>query len=128
MIVLSLLFLLGDGHLILLTALARSFEMVPAGNWQPHPGLGEAVMHATNDVFDIALVLAMPVISAIMAVTVAEGVVARAVPQINILHMTFATKIIIFLIVTYTGLPAAVAFLGVVLGLLNEFLVMFSLC
>jgi flagellar biosynthetic protein FliR len=111
----ALLFLLGDGHLHVLTALTRSFELAPPGDWRPHPGLAEAARHATNDVFEIGLVLAMPVISAVLAVTVAEGVISRAVPQINILHLTFATKIVVFLIVTYTGLPAAVAFLAVVL-------------
>lgn len=111
----ALLFILGDGHLHVLTAVTRSFELAPPGDWRPHPGLGEAARHATADVFEIGLTLAMPVISAILAVTVAEGVIARAVPQINILHLTFATKITVFLIVTYSGLPAAVAFLAVVL-------------
>jgi len=37
------------------------------------------------------------------------------VPQINILHITFATKIMTMMILLYIGIPAAVAFLGSIL-------------
>lgn len=112
---LVLLYLGCDGHHHLLMALARSFELVPLGA----AGFGndtlQVTVAATQAVFDLGLALAFPLLAAVMAITVAEGVVARAVPQINILHISFGVKILGTLIVLFFGVPAAVAFFGVIL-------------
>ncbi len=111
-----LLFFLMDGHLFFITALDRSFAIVPLGTWQLGAGLHAAVTGAALEMFQIALTIAFPVLAVIFSVTMAEGVIARAVPQINILHITFATKIMTAFIVLYLGLPSAVVFMGIVLS------------
>ncbi|MDA3959437.1 MAG: flagellar biosynthetic protein FliR [Planctomycetota bacterium] len=112
---LVLLFFLTDTHHVLFAALAQSYGLVPLGAFTVGPELAEASAYASQQVFEVGMALAFPLIMALMAVTMAEGVIARAVPQINILHITFATKIATTMILLYVGLPAAIAFLGAVL-------------
>ena len=121
-IVLVLLFFIGDGHLYFIASLHMSYDMVPIGSFASGATLQMAVHEAANQLFTIGLALAFPVLSSTLAVTVAEGVIARAVPQINILMISFATKILVFLVVMYTGLPIVVAFMGLIIQTMEGFL------
>lgn len=114
-----LLFLATDGHHMLLASLARSYELMPLGTWVPPAGLAELVARGISDSWSIALALSFPVLSAVMAITLTEGVMTRAIPQINVLHMSFAVKIMVSVGVLYAGMPAVVAFLGTVLVAMN---------
>jgi flagellar biosynthesis protein FliR len=113
---LMLLFFATDGHHFFFAALARSYDLVPVGAWTLTAGFGNALADGFNQMSIIAVTVSFPVLAAIMSITMAEGVITRAVPQINILHVSFALKILVSLLVMYTGLPAAVAFLGTVLA------------
>ena len=110
-----LLFFATDGHHLLIASLARSFELMPLGAWVPSPELGALVARGISDSWAIALALSFPVLTAVMAITLTEGVMTRAIPQINVMHISFAVKIIVSVGVLYAGLPAVVAFLGTVL-------------
>lgn len=112
----ALLFLATDGHHVFLASMARSFELVPLGTWTPPAELGQVVGRAFSDSWAIALALSFPVLSAIMAITLVEGIMTRAIPQINVMHISFAIKIVLSLGVMYAGLPAMVAFLGTVIA------------
>jgi flagellar biosynthetic protein FliR len=111
-----LLFFAGDGHHYFFAALARSYELVPLGGWQLTPAFHHALAAGFDEMSTIALAMSFPVLAAVMAITAAEGVITRAVPQINVLHTSFAVKIVVSLMVLYAGLPSAVAFIGSVLA------------
>lgn len=112
---LVLLFFAVDGHHLFLAVLAKSFTVIPLGGWSMSPQVQDVLWRSVADSWRIALLISFPVLSAIMAITVAEGVITRAVPQINVMHLSFAVKIGVSLSVVYAGLPAAVAMLGSVL-------------
>ena len=115
-----LLFFILDGHRFFIAALARSYEFVPLGGWTMSLRLHEALLQGSQQMWVIALALSFPVLGAVMAVTVAEAVIVRAVPQINFLHFSFAVKILVSLLVLYVGIPASVAFLGLILTGMQE--------
>ncbi len=117
----ALLFVYADGHLQIIACLCTSFEVVPVGSFEPGPYLGRAVAQGCDQLYRVALALALPFQGALLAITVSEGVIARAVPQINILHITFATKILSTMTMLVISLPLAVTFLGVVLGMAYDF-------
>lgn len=106
------MFLAADGHHLFFAALARSYDMVPVGSWELTPTYGHAMGVAINDMTIIAVAISFPVLAAVMAVTMVEGVLTRAIPQINVMHVSFAVKIILSLGVMYSGLPAAMAFMN----------------
>jgi len=107
-----MVFLGADAHLHLLASVARSFEAVPIGSWSMQPQLLHLAAAGTGQCMAIASAVSFPVLAVIMLITVAEGVLAKAVPQINILFMSFAVKILVALLVLYAGMPAIVAFMG----------------
>ena len=96
--------------------------MIPLGGDVDRSQLAEATIMQRDSVFDIGLALAMPTIMAILVISVAEGVVARAVPQINILLMSFGIKIVTAWILLYVSLPTAIAFFGMVLNAMQTFM------
>lgn len=110
-----LLFLVADLHLYLIAVLAHSFEVIPLGGWTLTPGFARVLDQGMQQMWVIAIALSFPVLTAVMLVTVAEGVITRAVPQINVLHISFAVKILVSVLVMWAAMPAAVAFLGTVL-------------
>ena len=108
-----------DLHLWFITALAHSFSAIPAGVWHLGDGWNALVVRAVEDHWKIATVLSFPVLTAIMLITVAEGVLTRAIPQINLMSLSFAIKIVVSVGVVAAGLPATVAFIGSVLILMQ---------
>lgn len=115
-LLLVLLFLAMNGHHYFFAALDRSYELLPLGGYQITPAFQAALASGLDEMSTIAVALSFPVLAAVMAITAVEGVVTRAIPQINIMHVSFAVKIVVSLMVMYAGLPSAVVFLGSVLG------------
>lgn len=115
-----LLLFITDGHHFLLASFVRSYEIVPLGGFAPTPALMQALIAGSQQMWVIALALSFPVLGATMAVTVAEAVVVRAVPQINFMHFSFIAKILVGLLVLWAGVPASVAFLGATLYAMQE--------
>ncbi len=107
-----LTFLAADGHLHLLATISTSFAAVPVGAWSMSPQLLLVAATGADQCAALACMISFPVLAIILLVTVAEGVLAKAVPQINILFMSFAVKILIAMLVLYAGMPAMVAFMG----------------
>ena len=86
-------FLLIDGHHILLQALAESFTMVPLGGIQLSELLARGLIEMTSGVFVMAIKMAAPVVTALFLTSVALGVMARTVPQMNVFVVGFPLKI-----------------------------------
>ena len=74
----TLVFFAINGHLLLLAALAQSFELAPVSA-EPLPGATWSALVAWGGaLFRIGLHLALPVLAAMLAVNIALGVLMRA--------------------------------------------------
>lgn len=89
-----LLFLSMNGHLLYLATLAQSFSAIPvsaiplgAGSWLNLAELG-------GKIFSAGLLLALPIIVALMITNVALGVLTRAAPQLNLFALGFPLTLI----------------------------------
>jgi flagellar biosynthetic protein FliR len=89
------IFLVINGHHLLLRGLAASFEMVPLGRVQMPDLLGQNLIAMTAKVFVIAVQLAAPVMATLFLTTLALGIVARTVPQMNVFVVGFPLKVIV---------------------------------
>ncbi len=112
-------FLAIDGHHLLLRAVTRSFELVPPGRL--HIGGGEigALVELVGGVFEIAVRIAAPVLAGLLITDTGMGLVARAIPQLNVFIMGFAIKIVVGFLVLGAAVPFLVRFIGVRLGELD---------
>ena len=79
-----IVFLVTNGHHMIITALAESFRVVPLLTMQPNLSLTMIMVNFTNGIFVTGMKIAMPVTFAILLVNVALGILARTMPQMNI--------------------------------------------
>jgi flagellar biosynthetic protein FliR len=117
-----------DGHLIILGALSRSLELMPLGGLLDFEGGFRAAAGLGGHLFVLGLRFAAPVVAAMMIANAALGVIAKTVPQLNVLMVAFPVFIAIGLFVLaatlsmvatfFTGWPDA--YLDLVSGVLER--------
>jgi flagellar biosynthesis protein FliR len=101
----TLIFVLTGGDHVMILGLARSYDLVPLGSL---PGTGQLAALATAglaQVFFIGLEIAAPVVIALLLADAAFGLVARAVPQMNVFVVGLPAKVILGFLVVGTTLP-----------------------
>lgn len=89
------LFLILDGHHIVLATLIRSFQHVPLGGYMIDMNLLAVVSGLLTAMLELGIRVAAPLLTLVFLETVAMGFVARTVPQLNILSLGFPLRIII---------------------------------
>jgi len=85
----TLIFLAMNGHLLMLSVIAESFNLLPVSP-TPFSTGGIAVFMAwSSTLFSAGLLLALPLITALLIANLAMGVLARVAPQLNIFAVGF---------------------------------------
>jgi len=103
-----LTFLSMDGHALVLSALASSFDALPVST-EPLAPLGFlTVAQSGSEIFRIGLLISLPVVAALLISNIAVGIMTRAAPQLNI----FAVGFPITLTVGFFGLWLATPYMG----------------
>lgn len=99
----TLLFLILDGHLIMIQALVASFHQLPVGMDGISRDALWSVINWLGTILVSAVLIAMPAIAALLIVNLAFGVMTRAAPQLNIFAVGFPIMIILgVLIILFT--------------------------
>lgn len=110
-IISMMLFLLGNGHHILINALFDSFKIVPLGTAVFSDALMSDVLRIFGSIFSIGFRISAPVLATILVTDIALGIMAKAVPQLNVFVVGMPMKIIIGLLVmvlTFTTFVAII--------------------
>ncbi len=103
MILAMLIFLGLDGHHLFLQALVQSYRVVPIGEFVMTKAVALHIVETSSQVFWIAAKLSAPMALMIFLINCAFGIVAKAVPQINVLVVSFTVNILAgFLIIAVT--------------------------
>ncbi len=106
MSILSLLiFLSVNGHLMVIMALKKSFDVIPPYGFTLSPGLMESFIVFSKEIFLLAVKFAAPVIAILLFVSLAMGIMARSVPQLNMFVIGFAVTILAGFLVLALSLP-----------------------
>jgi len=103
-IVALMLFLAIGGHHLLVLAMCDSFEVVPIGGVQCQADMALDIVRITGRLFPIAIKITAPAFVILMVTTVVIGLVARFVPQMNVLIVGLPLKIAVGIV----GLAACV--------------------
>lgn len=101
----TLIFLLINGHHLILQALFDSYRLVPLGAVTFDAGLLEAIVRFTGGAFVIGVKLAAPVIVTLFVTDICLGIIARTMPQMNVFIVGFPLKISVGLFVLAATLP-----------------------
>jgi len=94
-----LIFLAMDGHHWMLRALVDSFEIVPLLTAGFSGMVVSGIVRAFGDLFVVAMRVAAPVVAVLMLYNASLGIIAKTVPQINLLIVGFPVRIALGMIV-----------------------------
>src|SRR5687768_15222706 len=101
----TLVFLALNGHLMMLSVLAESFDALPiAAEALPTNGWRTLVEWGST-IFMAGLQLALPVVTALLIVNLALGILTRAAPQLNIFAVGFPITLMLGMVALMLSLP-----------------------
>jgi flagellar biosynthetic protein FliR len=101
----AFLFVLGNGHLMLIQALVRSFEVFPVGD-APFAFLQQLQPQRWGaEVFTLGLWIALPLVGMLLFVNLVLGVISRVAPQISVFSVGFPITVTVGLIGMLLTLP-----------------------
>jgi flagellar biosynthetic protein FliR len=100
----TLTYLAVNGHLMLLGALAQSFQNLPIGGATIDRDFLFAVATWGARIFETGLLVALPAVIALVIVNLALGVVTRAAPQLNLFGIGFTITLLSGFFVLIVGL------------------------
>jgi flagellar biosynthesis protein FliR len=92
------LFLVFNGHHILLNALRESFEIIQIGTLRLNRDLMQGMVNHVAQMFVIGIKIGAPAIAALIFTKIVFGLVTKLIPQMNIMIVAFPLQIIIGLV------------------------------
>lgn len=99
------LFLIVDGHHMLIRALIESFNAVSLGRFILVPDSINVIVKAFVQFFSIGLKIAIPIVLIIIITDLTMGLIARTVPQLNVMILGMPVKILIGMTCVAVALP-----------------------
>ncbi len=100
-----IIFLVLNGHHIIIMSMIDSFELVPVGGFVMHAAIPPRVMDVAAGLFVDAVKISAPVIAVLTFVNTGFGLVAKFSPQTNVMIVSFPVKIAVGLIFFTMTLP-----------------------
>ena len=112
-----LVFMLLGGHHVAIWTVARSFEVAPPGTF-PFTAENGAFLAGElgSEMWEMGLRMALPVMVALLLVTVSTGILARAVPEMNVFIIGLAIRVFFGLMALLAVLPFVTALFGDVIA------------
>ena len=109
-----LIFLITNGHHMIIAALAESFRLIPMLTAQWSEPFLDSIVDITTTIFTTGMKIAMPVTFAILMTNIGLGILARTMPQMNIFVVGIPMHIMIGIFVLSIVVPFYVLFLDVI--------------
>jgi flagellar biosynthetic protein FliR len=106
------IFLMLDGHHIIINAVAGMNGTIVPGSFVPTEVTMDLLISRSADIFRIGAMVAAPVIVALLLTQFVLGMISKAVPTVNIFIISFPLTIGIGLVLTSLALPEAIGFVS----------------
>jgi len=106
-----LIFLAVDGHLMMLAALADSFSVLPVADAPLSAQGWMFLVQAGGQVFATGLMLSLPLVTALLTLNLAMGILNRASPQFSIFAVGFPLTLLAGIVMLELLMPRLGAFL-----------------
>ena len=105
-----LVFMAFNGHLMVIATLTHSFTVIPISAVAPGSGTWLNLANAGIVIFSSGLLLALPILVALLITNAALGVLSRAAPQLNLFAVGFPLTLalgfaMLIISMSYLGAP-----------------------
>lgn len=97
-----------DGHHMIISALSRSFSVVPVNTAQVSGDVAIFLIKVFAQVITLGVQIAAPLMAVMLVVDVTLGLLARTAPQINVFMLGFPIKIIFGMVTLGVMVPVLV--------------------
>jgi flagellar biosynthetic protein FliR len=104
-VILMLVFMAMNGHLLMIGALVDSFTAFPVQADAIAQPDWRGLARGAESIFSSGLQIALPVIAALMVVSLALGVLTRTAPQLNLFAVGFPVTLIVGLLMLMLAMP-----------------------
>ena len=101
----AMIFLAMNGHLLLLSVLAESFTLLPVSLTPFHSVALSSLLNSAAMMFSLGVLLALPLITALLVTNIALGVLARVAPTLNLFAVGFPVTLALGFFVLMLSLP-----------------------
>jgi flagellar biosynthesis protein FliR len=101
----TMIFLVFGGLGLMIMGLAQTYTLIPLGTFPSTSVLAQLALHSIEQIPIIGLELAAPVLLAVIVADAVFGIVARAVPQMNVLVLGLPAKVLLAFAVIGASLP-----------------------
>lgn len=88
-----MMFFLINGHHYLISSLKHSFSVIPLGQFTLTKPVYDLIVIYSASIFVIAVKIASPIMVSFFLITIAEGVIARIIPQMQVFFVTQPLRI-----------------------------------
>lgn len=112
-----IIFLLLDGHHLVLSAIVKSFYILPVGSMPDLSGAAEFTVNLAKVIFYLGAQLAAPIILVVFLVDFGFSILNKIAEQVNVFQLGFQVKPIVSLIVFVLVAPGL---LHIILGILER--------
>lgn len=100
----TLMFVSVNGHLVLIELLLQSFQTLPPSQFEFSSVEAIQVVNMGSWLFASALLIALPVLTSLLVINIAFGVMSRAAPQLNIFAVGFPFTLLCGMFLIWVGL------------------------
>lgn len=100
-----LLFLLINGHHLLIKALVDSYKYIPIGELIISEAIISQLVNILSKTFSLGFKIASPIVIVILLVDILLGVLSRTIPQMNVFVVGMPLKIIVGMLIIVFTLP-----------------------
>ena len=104
-ILIIMIFLALNYHHIYIQAIYESFKVIPLGLAWPKARFFEFIVPLSASMFVSAIQLAAPIVVALLFSTMALGLIARTVPQVNVFIVSFPVNFYLGIVIYIATLP-----------------------
>lgn len=110
-----------NGHHWIVRGLRESFERAPVGSANFNLSIVELITTFFREMFSAGLAFVAPIIVLMSLVSLVVGLIARTVPQINVLELSFTLRIAVALIGLVLFAPGLEVLVTVVMDQLDQY-------
>lgn len=104
LMLLTLMFISVNGHLVLIELLLQSFHTLPPTQFEFSAVEAIEVANLGGWLFASALLIALPVLTSLLVINIAFGVMSRAAPQLNIFAVGFPFTLVCGMFLIWIGM------------------------